>query len=237
MSEMRAEIERMIESDDLVGLLTNTGKIHGHHCVGSAMGVIAAHRAMKELGVKESTGMEHFLAIVETNNCFSDGVQVVTGCTFGNNALIYSDFGKTAFTLLKRSGEGIRIAAKPEAGVILQNKDPEVEQLYRKVLTEKTATAEEEERWIELNKKHCYDILSIPADEIFKIEKVRMETPVRYSRILGSHICAKCGEKVMETKTTTRDGETLCFPCAEASYNQLDWSGITIKDPLAIKEK
>ena len=234
---MRAEIERMIESDDLVGLLKKTGEINGHHCVGSAMGVIAAHQAMKELGVKESTGMEHFLAIVETNNCFSDGVQVVTGCTFGNNALIYRDFGKTAFTLLKRNGEGIRIAAKPEAGVILQNKDSEAEQLYSKVLTEKTATIEEEERWIELNKKHCYDILSIPAAEIFKIEKVRMETPVRYSRILGSYICAKCGEKVMETKTTTRGGETLCFPCAEAGYNQLDWTGITIKDPLAIKGK
>jgi len=169
LAEIRAEIERMIESDDFEGLLTRTGEIHGHHCVGSAMGVIAAHWAMKELGVKESTGMEHVLAIVETNNCFSDGVQVVTGCTFGNNALIYRDYGKTAFTLLKRNGDGIRMVAKREAGGILKNRDQEAEELYRKVVTERSATREEEERMIELNRKHCYDILSIPAEKIFDI--------------------------------------------------------------------
>jgi len=229
LAEVRAEIERMIESDDLAGLLTRTGEIHGHHCVGSAMGVIAAHWAMKELGVRESTGMEHVLAIVETNNCFSDGVQVVTGCTFGNNALIYRDYGKTAFTLLKRDGEGVRLAAKPEAGEILKNRNPEAEELYRKVVTDRSARLEEEERMIELNRKHCYDILSIPAEKIFKVERVKMEAPARYSRILGSRICAKCGEKVMETKTIERDGVVLCIPCAGADYSKLDWSGITLK--------
>jgi formylmethanofuran dehydrogenase subunit E len=229
LAEIRAEMEMMIESDDLEGLLTRTGEIHGHHCVGSAMGVIAAHWAMKELGVKESTGMEHVLAIVETNNCFSDGVQVVTGCTFGNNALIYRDYGKTAFTLLKRNGEGIRMVAKREAGGILKNRDQEAEELYRKVVTERSATREEEERVIELNRKHCYDILSIPAEKIFDIEKLKMEVPAKYSSILGSQICFKCGEKVMETRTVTRDGETLCIICAEAEYYQLDWTGISVK--------
>jgi len=229
LAEIRAEIEKMIEFDDLAGLLTRTGEIHGHHCVGSAMGVIAAHWAMKELGVKESTGMEHVLAIVETNNCFSDGVQVVTGCTFGNNALIYRDYGKTAFTLLKRNGEGVRLAAKPEAGEILKNRNPEAEELYRKVVTDRNARLEEEERMIELNRKHCYDILSIPAEKIFKVERVKMEAPARYSRILGSRICAKCGEKVMETKMIERDGVVLCIPCAGADYSKLDWSGITLK--------
>jgi formylmethanofuran dehydrogenase subunit E len=233
LTEVRAEIDRMIECDDLAGLLTRTGEIHGHHCVGSAMGVIAAHWAMKELGVKESTGMEHVLAIVETNNCFSDGVQVVTGCTFGNNALIYRDYGKTAFTLLKRDGEGIRVMAKRGAGEILKNRDQEAEELYRKVVTDRSATGEEEERMIELNRKHCYDILSIPAEKIFNTEKVKLEAPAKYSSILGSRICSKCGEKVMETRTVIRDGETLCIPCAKAEYHQLDWSGISVKKGLS----
>lgn len=233
MAEIRAEIERMIGYDDLAGLLTRTGEIHGHHCVGSAMGVIAAHWAMKELDIKESTGMEHVLAIVETNNCFSDGVQVVTGCTFGNNALIYRDYGKTAFTLLKRNGKGIRMAAKREAGEILKNRDQEAEELYRKIVTDRSATREGEERMIELNRKHCYDILSIPAEKIFNIEKVKIEVPAKYSRILGSQICSKCGEKVMETRTVIRDGETLCISCARAEYLQLDWSGISVKKGLS----
>jgi formylmethanofuran dehydrogenase subunit E len=228
MIKIRAEIEEMIESDDLAGLLTRTGEIHGHHCVGSAMGVMAAHRAMKELGVKESTGMEHVLAIVETNNCFSDGVQVVTGCTFGNNALIYVDYGKTAFTLLRRDGEGIRLAAKPEAGEILKNRNPEATELYNKVVTKRSRSTEDEERMLELNKKHCYKVLSIPAEEVFTIEKVKIEPPARYSRILKSHICAMCGEKVMETRAVIKDGKTLCIPCAGSEYHQLDWSGISV---------
>ncbi|MBS7631749.1 TraR/DksA C4-type zinc finger protein [Candidatus Bathyarchaeota archaeon] len=221
----------MIETDDLPGLLRKTGELHGHHCVGSALGVIAAHKAVKELGVEEATGMEHVLAIVETNNCFSDGVQVVTGCTFGNNALIYRDYGKTAFTLLKRSGEGIRIVVRPEAMELLKNKDPEAEELYRKVVVDRNATHEEENRMIQLNKTHCYNILSIPAEKIFKIDRVKMESPVDYSKILESRFCEKCGEKVMATKTTVKEGKVLCISCASVPYNQLDWSGIVKIDP------
>ncbi len=35
--------------------------------------------------------MEDLAAIVEVNACFADGVQAVSGCTLGNNALIYRD--------------------------------------------------------------------------------------------------------------------------------------------------
>jgi len=229
LAGIRAEIDTMIESGDLEGLLSRTGEIHGHHCVGSAMGVMAAYRAMKELDVKDTSGMEHVLAIVETNNCFSDGIQVVTGCTFGNNALVYRDYGKTAFTLMKRGGQGIRMAAKPGAGERLKNDDPEAVELYHKVVDGRNATPDEEKRMIELNKRHCYNILRIPAEEIFDIQRVEMEPPAEYSRILGSCFCSRCGEKVMETKIVRRDGETLCIPCAGAEYNQLDWSGIAVK--------
>lgn len=229
MTGIRSEIERMVEEGDLRGLLTRTGEIHGHHCVGSAMGVMAAYRAMKELGVKENAGMEHVLAIVETNSCFSDGVQVVTGCTFGNNALIYRDYGKTAFTLLKRDCEGVRISARPEVGDLLRNGDPEAGELYRRVVNERTATPEEEARMMELNKKHCYDVLSTPAEKVFKIEKVTMEPPARYSKILGSHVCVICGGKVMESRSVEREGKYFCIPCSGEEYHQLDWSGITAK--------
>ncbi len=93
------EIEKMIESNDLAELLQKTALIHGHHCLGSAIGVIAAQHAMKVRGAVRNTGMEHIIAIVETNSCFSDGVQMVTDCSFGNNSLVYRDYGKTTFSL------------------------------------------------------------------------------------------------------------------------------------------
>jgi formylmethanofuran dehydrogenase subunit E len=229
LSNTRSEIERMIVSNDLANLLRKTGEIHGHHCSYSSLGVKAAHRAMKELGIVESTGMEHILAIVETNNCFSDGVQVVTGCTFGNNSLIYKDYGKTALTLLRRDGTGVRIAVKPEAGEILSKLNPKISELRRKVMEERTATQEEEREFVELSKKNAFDILSLPDEELFTVNKVRIEPPASYSRILASVQCAECGERVMETRAVTKEGRTLCIPCAKAEYYQLDWSGISAK--------
>jgi len=229
LTNPRSEIEKMIAANDLVGLLKKTGEIHGHHCSYSALGVKAAHRAMKELGVIETTGMEHVLAIVETNNCFSDGVQVVTGCTFGNNALIYKDYGKTAFTLLKRDGTGVRIAVRPDAGQILSEIHPEVSELYRKVVKERRGTEEDEKRLRELNTKRSFEILSLPDEKLFTIQMVVMEPPAEYSRILGSVRCSKCGERVMETRAVKKDGQTLCLSCSDSEYYQMDWSGISKK--------
>ena len=105
----RAGVETMIRSRDLEGLLRHAETIHGHRCPFLALGVKAGQYAMAYLD-QENTGMEEVVAIVECNNCFTDGIQVVTGCTFGNNALIYKDLGKTAVTVaLRGSGRGVRL--------------------------------------------------------------------------------------------------------------------------------
>ena len=225
MNNTRTEIEKLIENDDLVGLLHRTGLIHGHHCVGSAMGVIAGHYAMKRLGVKENTGMEHVLAVVETNNCFSDGIQMVTGCSFGNNSLVYRDYGKTAFSLVKRNGEGIRLSTRPDLGDLLKDKNPETQQLYLDIVNKRDANPREEARMMELNKRHCFSVLDIPVEKIFKIEHVKIMLP-SYSRILDSHICLVCGEKFMETKGVKKGDQYLCNSCGNGNYGQLDWAGI-----------
>jgi formylmethanofuran dehydrogenase subunit E len=225
LNDARIEIEKMIESNDLAGLLHKTALIHGHHCVGSAMGVIAAHYAMKAMRVVRNTGMEHLIAVVETNSCFSDGVQMVTGCSFGNNSLVYRDYGKTGFSLVKRSGEGVRVSVRPDLGDLLKDKNPESQRLYLQTVNHRKATEEEEDRMMELNKRHCFEVLNIPAEKIFHLKQVNVEIPC-YSRILASRICAKCGEKVMETKAVKRGEVYYCLNCGEGSYGQLDWAGI-----------
>jgi formylmethanofuran dehydrogenase subunit E len=225
LNETRTEIEKMIENDDLAGLLHFTALIHGHHCVGSAMGVIAGHYAMKSLGVKENTGMEHIIAVVETNNCFSDGIQMVTGCSFGNNSLVYRDYGKTAFSLVMRNGEGIRLSTLPDLGDLLKDNNPETQQLYLDIVNKRDAKPEEEARMMELNKQHCFKVLDIPAEKIFKIKQVKVMLP-GYSRILDSHICSSCGEKFMETKGVKKGDQYLCNSCGDVDYGQLDWLGI-----------
>jgi len=228
MNDTRLEIDKKIDENDLSGLLYLTGLIHGHHCIGSTMGVIAAHYTMKTMNIRENTGMEHVIAVVETNNCFTDGVQVVTGCSFGNNSMVYRDFGKTAFSLVKRNGEGIRLSVKPDLGDLLQDKRPEA-QNFIKMVNERKATPEKEAKMMQLNKEHCYSVLDVPAEKIFNIENVKLSLP-EYSRILDSNICPICGEKYMETKAVLKNGQLLCSRCG-GEYNQLDWSGIrTVKE-------
>ncbi len=161
----RQEIEEAIAAGDLNRLLKMNGMLHGHFCPFSAVGVKAAVRAVQELGVR-STGMEEVVAIVETNNCFSDGVQFVTGCSFGNNALIYRDFGKTAFTLAKRSGEGVRISVLADR--VMEERSPEATELWEKVVVKRSGNEADSKRLNELWKELAFKILDLPDEEVFE---------------------------------------------------------------------
>ncbi len=113
-AQARRPIENMIANGDLEGLLRLAETLHGHLCPFVSLGVKAGQYAMAHLQ-RHNTGMEEIVAIVECNNCFTDGVQIVTGCTFGNNALIFRDLGKTAVTVAVRdSGEAIRLVVTPD---------------------------------------------------------------------------------------------------------------------------
>jgi len=220
----RQEIEDAIAAGDLHKLLLLNGMLHGHFCPGSAMGVKAAARAVKEMGVA-STGMEEVVAIVETNACFSDGVQMVTGCSFGNNALIYRDYGKTAVTLAKRTGEGVRVAAK--AGSSPLDRYPEAAALFKKVVQDRSGTEEDTRKlrqlWIDIS----FDMLDVPDEEIFSINHVKIEVPA-YARIFGSVKCSVCGENVMEPRARVKDGQYVCLPCSGQAYYQLAGDGLSL---------
>ncbi len=220
----REEIEEALATGDLRKLLLLNGMLHGHFCPGSAMGVKAAARAIKELGVK-SKGMEKIVAIVETNSCFSDGIQMVTGCSFGNNALIYRDYGKTAFTLSKRTGEGIRISALFDR--VTKERSPEVSELWEKVIVKRRGSDDESKRLTELWAELSFKILDIPDEEVLVINKVKIEMP-DYAHIFASNTCSICGESIMEPRVRLKDGKPVCLPCAGEAYYQLAGDGITV---------
>jgi formylmethanofuran dehydrogenase subunit E len=219
----RDDIEKAVASGDLRTLLMISGMFHGHHCPFSALGVKAAARAMRDLGAT-STGMEELIATVETNNCFSDGIQVVTGCTFGNNALIYRDFGKTAFTLARRSGEGIRVMVKPDR--VMEERSEETTELFEKVVVRREGNEEERKRLSLLWKELSFRVLDIPDEEVFDIQRVVVEVP-SYARIFSSVKCSVCGESVMEPRVRMSGGEPLCLACSDQEYYQLAGDGIS----------
>lgn len=219
----RQEIENALITNDLHRLLEITGLLHGHYCPGSAMGVKAASKAVHELDVS-SKGMEEVIAIVETNNCFSDGVQMVTGCSFGNNAMIYRDYGKMAFTLAKRTGEGIRILALSDR--TRKERSAEMDELWQKVIVERHGSESESEQLTRLWKEYSFRVLDIPDEEILDIKKVNINVPA-YAQIFASVQCSICGETVMEPRSRMKEGKPVCLSCSGHEYYQLAGDGIS----------
>lgn len=225
---VRKEIENLIGSGNLKGLLEKAGELHGHFCNYLAYGVMAGYIAVRELGVK-STGMEEVIAIVETNNCFSDGVQMVTGCSFGNNALIYKDLGKTAMTLAKRDGSAIRIALDPDFEDSREKEYPEAYELFNKIVVKREkAEPEEYMKMMMLFYEMTIKELNKSEDEMFRIKRMKIKLP-DYAPIFATVRCSICGENIMETRSRIKDGKTVCMDCAEEEQYVLDGRGITTK--------
>jgi formylmethanofuran dehydrogenase subunit E len=224
LSKPRKEIEKAIEAGDLPRLLKMSGTLHGHYCPGLATGVKAAVRAVNELGAS-STGMEEIIAIVETNSCFSDGVQFITGCSFGNNGLIYRDFGKTALTLAKRNGEAVRVAARPDA-LSLERREPEAMELFQKVVSKRQGTEADQIRLQEMWQQVALRVLDIPDDELFNVSQSTIQVPA-YAPIFASVNCSICGESIMEPRARIKDGKPACISCSGHEYYQLTGDGMS----------
>ncbi len=224
----REEIKKMMAKGDLEGLLDKAGEIHGHYCSHVALGVMATYVGFKKLGIADSTGMEEILAVVECNNCFVDGIQGISGCTLGNNAMIYKDFGKTAVTFIDRkTNKAVRLVSKYSAPD--EAKDPEAAEamaLFDRAVKkrEKLAPAEME-RMKELWAKMSFAMLSKPENELFDVKPVDPEK-IAYAPIFDSVKCSVCGESAMETRARMKASQPVCIPCAGDQYWMVAGRGI-----------
>ena len=224
---LREGIETMIQDNNLEGLLHHAGALHGHFCNYLAYGVIGGAAAIRDLEVR-NTGMEEVIAIVETNNCFTDGVQIVTGCSFGNNALVYRDLGKTAFSLVKRDGEGVRYVLDPEFEDSREKVYPEAYGLWNELVVEKKdGSPEKYARMMKLFHDMTLKDLDISVEQMFQVRKGRFDLPVP-SMMYPWVRCARCGENVMESRIRRVRGELMCLECAGEPISTVDSRGIGI---------
>jgi formylmethanofuran dehydrogenase subunit E len=222
----RQAVETMIRSRDLPGLLSHAETIHGHRCPFLALGVKAGQYAMNYLD-QESTGMEEVVAIVECNNCFTDGIQVVTGCTFGNNALIYKDLGKTAVTVARRrDAAAVRLVVHPDFRARMFARYPAAGPLFEKVLVQRQGTEEDHHRFHHLWEAVARrELEEVDLSEQFLIETCTIQMPA-YARILATEICERCGEGVMESRIRIQAAQKVCLTCAGEEYYLLTGQGI-----------
>jgi len=184
-------------------------RLHGHACIGLAVGYAAARVALERLAIVRAED-EELVAVVECDACGVDAIQSVLGCTLGKGNLIYRDHGKNVFTVIdRRKNRGVRIALAAD----LFNRTPEQEALMMKVFGGRADDRERQAFWTAQRKK-IEDFLADPAERWFRIEMVEPEVPER-ARLFSSLICEQCGEQVMEPRVRLRAGKKVCIPCAE----------------------
>ena len=182
---------------------------HGHICPGLAIGYRAAKTGLERLAESRAAD-EEIVAIVENNACGVDAVQVLTGCTFGKGNFIYKDHGKQVFTFLgRKSGKGVRIAKKADAS----ERSEKHQELFGKV-REGTATDEERKTFWEMHHQRSREILDKPTEDLFSIRAVDIALPPK-AMIEPSIVCEECGEPVMTSKLTEKNGRKVCGDCLE----------------------
>jgi formylmethanofuran dehydrogenase subunit E len=181
---------------------------HGHLCPGLALGYQAAQAGMHWLTAQRAED-EEVVAIVETDACCADAVQVITGCTFGKGNFIYRDYGKIAFTFFYRAtGKGVRIARTAEKEIPVS---PEQRKLQDKI-RQQTATEAELEQADRMRAEASKRILDKQPEELFTITEVTVPLPEK-ARIEPSVNCDRCKEPVMGSKLVQVGGEWVCRGC------------------------
>ncbi len=149
--------------------------------------------------------------------CGVDAIQYLTGCTFGKGNLIHLDYGKNAFTFIRRSdGKALRIVTRPNA---FGPPDPERQALFERVRSGAT-TEEEQARFDALHGQRVQQVLDAPEEALFEVREVEPRIPAR-ARVMTSLACEACGEMAMETRTRNFRGQVLCLPCFEAAERRL----------------
>ena len=186
-------------------------EFHGHLCPGLTMGYKASVAGLEWLKAHRSVD-EEIVAIVETDACCADAVQVMTGCTFGKGNFIFKDHGKMAFTFFNRkSRKGIRLVLKSGAFT----PDKRHLELIQKMQNGSASDADRAE-FKERHQERTHKILEKPVEEIFDFKEAQFDPPEK-AQILPSIPCSQCGEPTMESRLTKKAGLQMCKGCLSAA--------------------
>ncbi len=189
-------------------LIEKTIAFHGHSCPGLVIGIRAAELALQRLAHVDKKDL---VAVVETDMCGVDAIQILTGCTFGKGNLIHKDYGKMAFSFYDRSkNTGFRVVLKPGISADIGS---ELGSLMKKVEVG-TASQEERNRAQDLRNGLQEKYMKADVGEMFLVTDIGSPAP-KSARILASLKCEACGEMAMESRIRRFDGKTLCQPCFE----------------------
>lgn len=204
-----------IDTAELDELLREAEIAHGHLCAGQILGVRMAMLAMNRLGIRSprkrtlaggelNPDRKRPVVFVEIDRCATDAIGVVTGVRVGKRALKLRDWGKMAATFIDLDArlapneyKGVRIVA-------LEGSKQRARELYPE---------------LEKNEAQMRAYRELPNDELFSEQWVRVSLPPsEFPGYKGERLaCSRCGEGINFDRFIERDGERLCFACADPS--------------------
>ncbi len=186
-------------------------KFHGHKCPAMPNGLRVAAAAMNALGV-ERTGDSDIVALLDLGEdhcatCFADGVQVITGCTFGKGNIKKTHKGKWGLTLIdKKTNRAVRVTPKAEA--MLATKETPFFKEYREKGVAPTKVPDEVvEPLIE-------KVMNAPDEMIMNISDVFDYNWVEPPHSFAGFVCEDCGEMVVERYGRLKGNKHVCIDCA-----------------------
>lgn len=186
---------------------------HGHKCPAMPLGLRIGAAAMNALDVERSHDGQ-LVALVEIGErhfatCFADGVQMVTGCTFGKGNIKRMDYGKWGLTLFDvASGRSVRVALKGE--LLKANTKTAFFTEYRsKGVPASKVPAEVVDPLVER-------AMTIPDETVMTIGDVVERPWHEPPHSFNSFICDECGDIVVEEYGRVAGDRRVCIPCHEA---------------------
>ncbi len=187
-------------------------KLHGHRCPAMPLGLRAGAAAMNRLGVERAADSQ-LMALIEIGDdhcatCFADGVQMITGCTFGKGNIKKLHYGKWGLTLIdKKSGRAVRVC--PKAEVMAATKQTDFFQNYRMKGVPASQVPEE------VVNPLIERVMTTPEAQLLNISEVFEYKWTDPPHSFDSFVCELCGEMVVEPYARILGEKKVCIPCRE----------------------
>ncbi len=184
--------------------------LHGHKCPAMPLGLRAGAAAMNVLAVPRAKDKDLF-AILELGedhcaHCFADGVQMITGCTFGKGNIRKVAYGKFGLTLVERAtGRAVRVVPRSQAQMGM--KQTKFFQEYRMKGVPASKVPDE------VVEPLIHQVMSAPEDQLLSVGAEHKLDLEKKSETFATAVCDSCGEMVVETYLRVAGEKRVCIPC------------------------
>lgn len=185
-------------------------QLHGHKCPAMPSGLRVGAAAMNALGVQRAKDGQ-LLALVELGDnhcatCFADGVQMITGCTFGKGNIKKLHYGKWGVTLVEtKTGRAVRVT--PTADAMLANKKSKFFTEYRmKGIPASQVPKEVVEPLVE-------KVMTIPDEQMLLVSEIFHYDIPKKADSFNGFVCDECHEMTVEGFGRPFEDKKVCQPC------------------------